>query len=512
MLSTISLSLLGSPKECLALGLRLFLPCRGPSFWMVRSTGSSLLRPGCRKEIRLQLLLCFASHWPFTNLWNVGFLKRLPALTQITGRLHVPILMFWQGCWANQQKCWTWSLNPEHRKRLRALCWDNQECFPVKLQARELGADISYCLRKAARVRNQRIAKGHQRLLRLAGLPLSRPIKQRLLFSGIFPQTLHASETALVPKSVYGRLRTKTALSIGTAKKGANPYIACLLSCPASLTPSLFRSLGEFSCFVRSFATFVNAFLDGLAAESGRYKGPSRILRKELFSLGWSIFGRATFGDSHGRSFHLVLSPIAHIEYLLSTSWSQHVTQRVTHRKGLELLKSLDLDFCRAGPGFRPNEQGLLLNQQTVFFFTEDFRRRIPGSSLNCPLCGLPDSREHRLEYCLHTSHLPRVFSSLFQVWGDLSPHEKYFGLFEELDGMRDVRAALGTVPFPALTRIPRVADVLVYTDGSCLFPRIPHLRVASYASLIVGSGGTFEILTKGLVPGGCHNAFREAK
>ena len=53
----------------------------------------------------------------------------------------------------------------------------------MKLQARELGADIAYCLRKAARVRNERISKGHKRLVRLAGLPLSRVHKQRMLLS-----------------------------------------------------------------------------------------------------------------------------------------------------------------------------------------------------------------------------------------------------------------------------------------------------------------------------------------
>ena len=109
--------------------------------------------------------------------------------------------------------------------------------FPVKLQARELGADIAYCLRKAARVRNERISKGHKRLVRLAGLPLSRVHKQRMLLSSVFPQALHASETALVPKSVFGRLRSKTSLSLGTAKKGANPLLACLLACPKVVDP-----------------------------------------------------------------------------------------------------------------------------------------------------------------------------------------------------------------------------------------------------------------------------------
>ena len=73
----------------------------------------------------------------------------------------------------------------------------------MKLQARELGADLPYCLRKAARVRNGRIQVTHQRLLRLSGIPGSRAQKQRLLLSGVWPQGLHAAETATVPRTVF---------------------------------------------------------------------------------------------------------------------------------------------------------------------------------------------------------------------------------------------------------------------------------------------------------------------
>ena len=370
-----------------------------------------------------EALVCtYADNWEAVCSHPDVLAKLLLELRPFLSGLKLPI---------NPQKCWTWSLDPEHRKQLKTLRWDGEQCFPVKLQARELGADISYSLRKAARVRNQRIATGHQRLLRLAGLPLPRLCKQRLLFSGIFPQTLHASETAIVPKSVYDRLRSKTALSVGAAKKGSNPYIACLLACPRIVDPQFVQILGRVRLFrqvLRELPSYTDVFLDGLSANNGRYKGPSRILRKELHLLGWTLFGRATFGDLHGRSFHLVLTPILHIEYLLSTSWSQYVTERVTHRKGLEHLTSLELDFCRVGPGFRPNEQGLLLNQQSGAFFTEDYRKHIPGSSTRCPLCGQADSRAHRLESCPHTDGLRQIYSSLFQSWDSLAPHENILG------------------------------------------------------------------------------------
>ena len=77
------------------------------------------------------------------------------------------------------------------------------------------------------------------------------------------------------------------------------------------------------------------------------------------------------------------------------------------------------------------------------------------------------------------------------------------------MQGTREVRAALGRVPFPTLNRRPPGNHLVVYTDGSCLFPRVPQLRVASFASLVAGPDGSFEVLAQGLVPGGCHSAFR---
>lgn len=110
--------------------------------------------------------------------------------------------------------------------------WKGQ-LLPVKLKAKELGAGISYSLLKAARVRNARIRSAHGRLLRLGGLPLPRPFKQRLLLAGIWPHALHAAETASVPKTVFKRLRTQAARAMSLRKKGTNPFLACLFVFPS---------------------------------------------------------------------------------------------------------------------------------------------------------------------------------------------------------------------------------------------------------------------------------------
>ena len=90
-------------------------------------------------------------------------------------------------------KCWFWAVQPSDRKRLRNALFLGHK-VPVKLQARELGADISYCKRKAAKERNLRTTSGLRRLHKLAGLPGSVGRKTRLLVTGVFPHALHAAE------------------------------------------------------------------------------------------------------------------------------------------------------------------------------------------------------------------------------------------------------------------------------------------------------------------------------
>ena len=188
----------------------------------------------------------YADNWEalFPRVFDLkGF---LPLLSDFLDALRLPV---------NPGKCWTWSLDPEQRNALRGLQWREQD-LPLKLQARELGADISYCLKKAARVRNSRVQSAHQRLLRLGGLPLPRPFKQRLLLAGIWPHALHAAETAEVPKTVFGRLRTQATLAIGIRKKGTNPLLACMLACPSVVDPQFILLCIGLLCFGRSFVSF----------------------------------------------------------------------------------------------------------------------------------------------------------------------------------------------------------------------------------------------------------------
>ena len=425
----------------------------------------------------------------------------LPELAHFLAALKLPV---------NPGKCWTWSLDPSQRKSLKGLSMYGQ-LLPVKLKARELGADVSYCLLKAAKVRNLRIQSAHKRLSRLAGLPLPRPFKQRLLLSGIWPHALHAAETASVPKSVFKRLRTQAARAMGLKKKGTNPFLACLLASPAIVDPQyvlLSNRIALFRQVLRELPEYKGLFVGQLACPVSRYKGPTRLLVKALGNRGWALKQGAVFEDVSGRVFHLFMSPLRHIRYLLSTTWTTFVCAQISHRKGLTDIDNIDLVVSKDLSSLRKEEKGLVLHQQVGSFYTEDYRKHCGGIT-NCPLCGLPDSRAHRLEDCRYVDHVRRQFPNLMSRWGSLPDHLRHFGLFEEPESLRDWQACLDRIPWPFFPRSSCEDTVMIYTDGGCLFPRWSHLRLASYASIVLLPSGGFSILAQGLLPGSCHTAYR---
>ena len=454
-----------------------------------------------RQQAENSLAITYADNWECLFGHVSQLISFLPELERFLEALRLPV---------NPGKCWSWSMDPDQRKALRAVRWCGDK-LPVKLQAKELGADLAYCLKKAARVRNSRIQVAHQRLLRLSGVPGSRPQKQRLLLGGIWPQGLHAAETATVPRSVFKRLRTQTSVALNMARKGSNPFLVCLLACPKIVDPQFVLLCNRILLLrqvLRELPTFKPMFTELLVADHGRYKGPTRIMVRTLGLLGWNLRGGAVFADHMGRVFHLFLSPFKQICSLLGSSWADFVCVQIDHRKSLENVEGIDLQLTKAMPGLLPSEKGLVLCQQTGAFFTEDARKHCGGSG-QCPKCDQPDSKQHRLENCEFVRHVREAFPSLMTRWPTLPDSTKYFSLIPELEDYRQWQKCLMDIPFPEVVRSPVLDQQIVYTDGSCLFPRWEHLRVASYAAICARSDGSFDIVSQGLLPTGFHNAYR---
>lgn len=121
------------------------------------------------------LPLSFADNWEIVANSADDLLQALPVVQQFLELCRLPI---------SASKCWVWAITAPDRRSLRGCALFEQQ-LPVKLQAKELGVDISYSLKRAAFCRNQRVEKGLRRLVRVASLPCSVWTKTRLLLSSV---------------------------------------------------------------------------------------------------------------------------------------------------------------------------------------------------------------------------------------------------------------------------------------------------------------------------------------
>lgn len=203
------------------------------------------------------------------------------------------------------QKCWTWALDKVGRQALRALTLDGA-ALSVQLQGVDLGADVAYSYRIPAAKRNKRVRIGHKRLQRLRGLPSSRAQKARLVVSGVWPQALHAAETAPVPKTVLKRLRTQAGRAASLAKTGVNPFLACSVGATQCIDPGYYVLCQRVRLFRQLWKDFPGrrSALLGSLAGTGRYRSVIKCCLLQLRALGWDCDGLLC---SHvdGRHFHL---------------------------------------------------------------------------------------------------------------------------------------------------------------------------------------------------------------
>ncbi len=447
------------------------------------------------------ICMTYADNWELVARSANELLRAIPVVEKFLDLCQLLV---------SPSKCWFWSICAAGRRRLRAAFFLEQK-VPVKLQARELGADISYCCRKAARERNKRTTSGLGRMSRLHGLPGSVFRKTRLLLSGIFPHALHAAETSSTPKTVMQRLRSGAARAIGCRPKGASPWLACLLASYRCVDPEFVLAVNRMQLFrqvIKELPALAQFFLDGLHLHSRR-PGPSRLLVHALGAIGWSFVGDGIFADVAGRVFHICLTPLKHVQALVLSTWTEKVAAQVRHRKYLTELENVCVPLSQNTRHLLPFEKALVLQQQVGAFFSGEFTKHIEASAAHCVHCGSPDSRVHRLRECPRSASWRTVFPALMRQWEELPEFTTAFGLFPEPDGWREWQAWLDTFSLPHIPRCDSPDVQVLYTDGACLFPRHAVVRVASGAVLKALPDGTFQIVWHGILPGSCQTIFR---
>ena len=463
-----------------------------------------LFREVVRTQEPLAVPFSYADNWEVVAGDVQALIGILEALDRMTTVCLLPVA---------PSKCWTWAFAKTDRKVLGSCSLAGQR-VPVRKTGCCLGADMAYSYQLAAATRNGRVSSGHKRLLRLRGLPTSRFRKCRLILGGVYPHALHACEASWLPPSVLNRLRSKAVQALKLDGSGVNPFLACNVAAPKVVDPevvALFSRLRLFRLLWKDFPEYRDLLLARLSSAGHRFKTPTDHLVRALADLGWNYEGDLCFSDSNRRKFSLVLSSLCHIRSLLMWQWGRKVAQAICHRKGLEGITDVDLEFSRPSKSLLPSERGLLCQLVSGRHFTRDARSKFAGSNCNemCPHCeSVADSRAHRVFDCQAFGPLRRHFRTIFE---GVPRSALLFGLWPFPEGLVQWQASLDSLPMPVPVRKVSSRKQCFFTDGSCLFPAVPDIRIAAAAVVTPGDDGNFSEVWSGLLPS-AHQTIQRAE
>ena len=416
----------------------------------------------------------------------------------------------------DRRKSFVWATAPSHRGQLR------QFELPVVLSARDLGAQLNFCLKKGNKVLVDRIQSMGSTWRQLRACLSPYRLKIVALRMMAWPRALHGISAVSVGPLNFGDLRTGALRGVRQDRVGANPALHLPLngftvdpegwSIMQSIKDS--RELGH-PDYLRHLVS-----LFAVAPKVFPANGPISILIGRVHRLGWTVTTQGLFQDSVG-AFDLFTCSLDAIKSRIAMAWPWVLLDAVSHRRDFQGIQEVDLGLTC---------QLLNLNQHSesdkiflrccldgTMVTMKDRGHWDPQSDGTCPHCGKPDSYYHRAWECAWfedcRQQVPDRFLQLVpslpqctsqHAWALAPPSKcRFWAELEKIPSFPPDQYSLEVAPWEVYG---------LFTDGSCCFPRDHNLRLAGWAvSMAQPWINRFEshIVAAGHVPGVHQTAFR---
>ena len=194
-------------------------------------------------------------------------------------------------------------------------------------------------------------------------------------------------------------------------------------------------------------------------------------------------------------------------QFRLQECWHRSVAFSLQHRP--EFAGLCDADVVETRLSHSVEAQALLRVSLTGRFFTSKELHHVGQSEdTRCPFCGQEDSVDHRIVHC--PSFQPereRVLEGLGCSLNALPPVQR-------CHASQELLATLDAVPWVSeTTRVHGNGEDMhhLFVDGSCLLPRIPQLRLASWSVVLATAAivGEAQVLMSGHLPTFLQTSYR---
>ena len=403
-----------------------------------------------------------------------------------------------------------WCTTAAGRARLR------EAGFQVLLDFRDLGAHLQTSRRFSNRTQVDRFRALDDRWPRLSASHAPVPQKVRALSTAAWPSALHAISVTPVGETHFSSLRSKAMKGINLKAPGANPLLQLSLVEFPVADPFFFTvrsSFMDLKCLAG--AEIVCPLLTAAVHEPTREPGPATLLlaRANALGLAWRP-ALNRFEDALGL-FDLWKASCAEVQLRLCWAWQQQIQERLCRRPTFAGLERTDPGMTRRiFSTFTPHDQAFLRISLNGTFFTNDALCHCgENDSKDCRFCGQVDSVQHRIFFCQHFQECRREAGISHEVLQGLEPAQALHAWAAACPSLAPVRKELACLveTFDDFQAAPSGSCLDLFTDGSCLRPQEPNLRLAAWAVVYapLDLDARSVLLSAGLVPGILQSPYR---
>lgn len=275
---------------------------------------------------------------------------------------------------------------------------------------------------------------------------------------------------------------------------------------------NLVRRLKFFRRYFRQFPDRRPGFLSRICQSDVRRTGPAYAFRQSFHDVGWQCEQEGWLQRESGLRFNWLTSSTRYMRLILTKVWESYVAGELGRRKHFDVACFSGQLFYRSLKNRTPRDQGILTTIACGKNITRDALNKYAwaATDANCPLCGQPDSKVHRIFECAGLSSLRRQYAAMF-AWLRQQPDAVFaFGVAEDSFDTLLYRAQHQTEWRAPVIPADDGERHVCFTDGTCFFPTDWEFALAA-SSAVFGCEGHFQPsrVVREVVPGSDHSAHR---
>ena len=426
----------------------------------------------------------YADNWSWLTTDEQTMLQCFHSLVQIAVRCKLTV---------DYAKSWVWGTNKKAMMKIDSIRHDipDEVQLVVKDHAKDLGVTINYSKQRRIGPFRERFDSAIQSFQKVAQMDIPLDDKARLIQGSLYPRSLYGAEFIAPSEEYFRRMRRRRQVckALVTDSNHASADIACHFLTKRLQDPfvyvllNILRNLRRVMVFDTWTADRVISTASSFVGK--RPCGPGSALAMLLKRVGWRMERDGTL-FCNGESLVLKYSCNRDIVVFFDEIWSQIVLQRCLHRKGFDENCMLSHRITRNVISSMDDSDKKIVIQYVTGSFQSESVKAMWDKSCDgkCPLCGVDDTKDHRLLHCdalksIRKEH-PVAVEVLRQyhpdwIWAPmamLDPHEVA------------LRKIFSTRALPGLFR-PLVSDcstLRFYTDGSADKPAMPWVRRGAFS------------------------------